>query len=205
MSSNSQPTNQTPATNAVTPTSPLVTAIGAVASTSNTTDNLSDDIEIVLKGKKSECCVCLDTLTLPIKLSCGHYVCFLCIKGVTQTNVYSCPKCQTDFDDDDLIQFVDANEVDQKVPVWQYSRTDKDNWWIFDPKTNLKVEELYNNFLNDPDYEIDDNPVTIGVTEYYYDFGKLLQKSQHGKIRKIKREVMLDSKKVRGVAGLKFI
>lgn len=46
-------------------------------------------------GQSDECPICMEALTLPCKLPCGHVFCFLCIKG-TFNDSPKCSLCRRD-------------------------------------------------------------------------------------------------------------
>lgn len=45
------------------------------------------------KKETFECPICLESAVFPIRISCGHIFCFLCVKGAAQ-QVYNCPMCR---------------------------------------------------------------------------------------------------------------
>ncbi len=48
----------------------------ATSNISNTSTHSSQTDE------DNECCICFDTIELPITLECGHVFCFLCLKEI---------------------------------------------------------------------------------------------------------------------------
>jgi len=50
--------------------------------------------EIVELGEHSECSICLQTYTRPIRLNCNHIYCEQCISDWVQTGNHTCPVCR---------------------------------------------------------------------------------------------------------------
>ncbi len=159
------------------------------------------------------CVICENPPTLSIDLPCEHVACFLCLKGVVFDKKTKCPTCNKKYNDEVLLQMVDVDDMDKIniQPVeqidrvnWLYSLLDKDSWWMFDPKTNIIVEDLYQEYLMDIDYNLVDHPVEISNKKYYYDFYKNLQISDDNKKRRIDRKINLEYDSVKGIAGIKY-
>ncbi|PWA24005.1 hypothetical protein CCH79_00018614 [Gambusia affinis] len=54
-----------------------------------------------VQQEKISCSICLDPLTDPVTIPCGHSYCMNCIKdhwdGEDQRGIYSCPQCRKEF------------------------------------------------------------------------------------------------------------
>ena len=134
----------------------------------------------------SECTICLKPTNLEVNLSCNkHVACYLCIKQQITSGLDRCLLCNKKFKKNILEQVIDP-ENDVKNVAWYYSSVNSSNWWLFDPVSAEQLEGLYDTFSNEPDYCIDDNPLEIAGTKYFYDFETMIQKSEYGKTRKIK-------------------
>lgn len=63
-------------------------------------DKTDGDDEVIAADDaedENECCICLESLQLPIVITCKHRFCFLCLKSVTLTKGHVCPLCRSPF------------------------------------------------------------------------------------------------------------
>jgi len=101
-----------------------------------------------------ECCICLDSISIPIKLTCcRNHFCFLCLKGVKETaHRLRCPLCRADVDPKALEAKMETNEYENRMRAkkqsdwqWKYSGR-QSGWWLYDDKTNEAIEQHYNSW-----------------------------------------------------------
>lgn len=151
----------------------------------------------------SDCTICFKPTNLEVQLNCKHTACYLCVKQQINNGMDRCLLCNKKFKKNILEQQIDP-ENDIKNIAWYYSSVNSGKWWLFDPVSSDKLESLYDQFSNDPDYDMNINPVEISGTNYFYDFETMIQKSDHGKTRKVKREVNSKTDTAIGVAGAKY-
>ena len=156
------------------------------------------------KTSSKECAICLETLIYPCELPCGHIFCFLCIKGLIQTQSSKCALCRTDIPVNVLEspQLVNLNESGIKVEpsdddfyVWYYEG--RNGWWEYDDRTNFEIE---NQFNRDPNNKFE---ILIAGFLYIIDFesGYQMRLDNANKKRRIKRDFKnINANK--GVAGI---
>jgi len=156
------------------------------------------------KEVDTSCCICLiEKMVLPQKLDCGHQMCYLCIKQES-FNKLLCPLCRQPFLESKLNEKDPKSQVEVvEKDVWFYSGK-RNGWWMFDPITNDKIEELYHMYLqNKFIYNPENNPIKINGfgTSYYYLFDKATQLSEKGDHRKIARGKSNVKVNIKGMAG----
>lgn len=151
----------------------------------------------------SNCAICSEPTNLEVKLTCQHVACYLCVKKLINDSLERCPSCNKKFKKNILEQEIDPNGNVIDV-AWYYGNTKGNSWWLFDPISCEKLESMYDQFINDPKYNYNDHSITIAGIEYVYDFANMNQRSEHGKIRKIKREINSHTDKALGIAGAKY-
>ena len=93
----------------------------------------------------NECAICLQSCLQPIRLSCHHIFCFLCIKGVTINHSQTkCPMCRENISQEDLTNpnIISLSNKDLKRSrseeketeyKWFYSGA-SNGWWEYDEK-----------------------------------------------------------------------
>ena len=109
-----------------------------------------------------ECAVCLQSCLQPVRLSCNHIFCFLCIKGVTINHSQTkCPICRGNISKDDLTnpyvipvsskclkrKLSDEGETKYK---WFYSGV-SNGWWEYDQRTTQDINKAYELFTSKKD------------------------------------------------------
>lgn len=174
---------------------------------------LEDPVYELDGNSDDPCCICLDTITpekLPIRLSCKHTFCFLCLKGSHDRNP-SCPLCRRRIPDAILENAkIKASQIkceDFYAPrsgsgVWFYSGRNG-GWWAYDPATSKEIEAKYQ------EYESSQSPTQFDMSlmgrTYVIDFVKMEQRNQMAK-RRIKRETNVSSIGAlsKGIAGLRL-
>lgn len=164
------------------------------------------------------CTICLsDKANLPITLPCGHTFCYICIKSVAIATNMKCPLCRAPFNDINTFSYKDTSKNDIQ---WLYKG--KNGWWKYDDESNKKVEELYQEYLendsssdspsdsfseSDSDSDSDTKwkyNLEIGFMKFKIDFKKMRQINKNGNSRKIYRLKKGEefSDKIKGTAGL---
>ena len=94
-----------------------------------------------------ECSICLDVVSLPLRLACSHLFCFLCVKGHSLFGLNSsCPLCRAPIRQKDLQNAsVNVQSITSKQGfVWKYKGGYK--WWLYDERSNEQVEKLYTEY-----------------------------------------------------------
>ena len=123
------------------------------------------------------CPICRYTLNIPIKLSCNHVYCYLCIKSTNEIS-NNCPYCSKTIDIQlDKVTIKKQNlDIFNMKNLWLYSDKEFVNkkWWLYDPVTNILIENLYNEYI------LDDNkdvifPISIAIKHYTIDFKNMKQ------------------------------
>jgi len=179
--------------------------------------------------EEEECCVCLQSYSLPHKLSCGHVFCFLCIKEIINVVAPTCPLCRAvvpTADIENAKMSTEDFEKNQRVFQWEYSGK-KGGWWAYEEAAMQQIEEYCVHWVkgkvtaggpvkpatpaaavgfvvSDPSqcYEIE-----VGTRIYLIDFDNMVQypKGQPHRQRKIRRKAKLQrSGSLKGQAGLFF-
>lgn len=96
------------------------------------------------------CQKCHMSATLPIKLSCGDDFCFLCIKSHYLNGNKTCPKCHQNIHLNQLNvnNLLDTSDLGPSRKIyWLYSARFGDNWWCYSSDQNIKIENMYSDFL----------------------------------------------------------
>lgn len=101
----------------------------------------------------TQCNLCSNIAHIPIKLTCSHITCFLCLKYTlleTNQNVVcsTCPICyiSNDINLDSLTNTYTHND-DCPNYVWLYSSNYNDMWWAYQNKPNNKLEKIHKDYL----------------------------------------------------------
>lgn len=135
----------------------------ALAPPQNSLSQDSIDSDPTEDSFSSLCPICYDNMLQPIKLSCKHIFCYLCVKGAYKENK-SCPMCRSPIDKSIInkpkidtttkIKFSKEEKSFQNKKIeWFYeSDRDKNCWWRFDIKTSMEIEQHYLKFAEDPNY-----------------------------------------------------
>ena len=158
-----------------------------------------------------ECSVCLQTPELKWTLPCGHYFCYLCLKGSIEANDSGCPICRGSIPDDVYerarmdMNLLDMEDVDHR---WLYSGRNN-GWWAYTDSHNCIIEAAYQEFQNE---EGDSNSFSVDINiygkNYTVNFLNMTQISPTGDWRNIKRLSAdkpldgSDGKSLKGIAGI---
>lgn len=148
------------------------------------------------------CGICLDECNLPVKVTCGHMFCYLCIKQWCYSFALTCPLCRRSINEE-LIEKAcsEENLVSNSLSNlrWQYESRTKGEWWFYNKDLDEQIELKWNT-NNQSRIHVD-----ILGTAYTIDFAKMKQISPTGAIRNIKRHNdNNDNNETRGIAGLIF-
>ena len=90
------------------------------------------------------CCeICKNDCLIPLKLICDHNFCFLCLKIILLNNENNeCPICHS------IVNFnilcVNPNLINF---IWLYSSNCNSTWWCYDKSLNIKIENIYKDYL----------------------------------------------------------
>jgi E3 ubiquitin-protein ligase RNF146 len=180
---------------------------------------------------QEDCSVCLQPHLQPIKLSCNHVFCFLCIKGVTVNHHQNaCPMCRCPIppqylNNPDIFAVKCSKRAysdEEEKCRWLYSG--KKGWWEYDERTSENINQGYNVFVSQKEPKLKrkkknskesaNTNTTQGIYEimiagliYIVDFHNMIQyrKDNPHRKRKIKREMTKDIIDCKGVAGLRKI
>lgn len=156
-----------------------------------------------------ECAICLQPCVHPVQLPCCHVFCFLCVKGASWQSK-RCALCRQEIPEDFLDQPVlllpdelkaaasgvsGSVEADGRDFAWYYEG--RNGWWQYDERTIHELEEALSGGRKSTE-------MLIAGFLYTADLENMVQyrQNEHGRRRKIKRDVVGIPKK--GVAGLRL-
>lgn len=157
-----------------------------------------------------ECAICLQSCVHPVKLPCCHVFCFLCVKGASWHSK-RCALCRQEVPEDFLERPVLLSPEElkaaaaglsrgldgsaQKDYAWYYEG--RNGWWQYDERTSRELEDSFSKGKKSTE-------MLIAGFLYVADLENMVQyrRNEHGRRRKIKRDVVDIPKK--GVAGLRL-
>lgn len=157
-----------------------------------------------------ECAICLQSCVHPVRLPCCHVFCFLCVKGASWHSK-RCALCRQEVPEDFLERPVLLSPEElkaaaaglsrgvegsaQKDYAWYYEG--RNGWWQYDERTSRELEDSYSKGKKSTE-------MLIAGFLYVADLENMVQyrRNEHGRRRKIKRDVVDIPKK--GVAGLRL-
>lgn len=181
----------------------------------------------------NDCGICLQKLTLPHTLECGHQFCYVCIKFNTISNGFTCPLCRGKFNKDELDtvtidDIVDNDDASIGNIKWYYAGRGGGHWQ-YDEISQLLLEENYQQWKEDhssngeagyfPQYGTTDEellehgliPILIGdINKFYFNFEEMYQYNhRNGAKRNITRADNSDEEQdvdicLKGIAGIKI-
>jgi len=173
----------------------LVSQLVDVPSTSKT--NMADT-----NSNVDPCPICFETPLYPLKLPCDHTFCYLCAKGLCESNLTggggACAMCRRPFPRDIFKQsrhVTDENSKNQES-CWFYEG--KSGWWQFDERNNEAIEEAFHS-------GVEKFQLLLCGNLYAIDFKNKIQYRVDGtgRVRYIKRDCTSSTSNVKGIAGLK--
>lgn len=156
-----------------------------------------------------ECAICLQTCVHPVRLPCFHVFCFLCVKGASWQSK-RCALCRQEVPEDFLERPVLLSPEELKAVAAGMSRSGgiaggdhawyyegRNGWWQYDERTSRELEEAFAKGRKSTE-------MLIAGFLYVADLENMVQyrRNEHGRRRKIKRDVVDIPKK--GVAGLRL-
>ncbi|XP_072218611.1 E3 ubiquitin-protein ligase RNF146-B-like [Leuresthes tenuis] len=156
-----------------------------------------------------ECAICLQSCVHPVRLPCCHVFCFLCVKGASWHSK-RCALCRQEIPEDFLERPVLLSPEELKAAAAGLSRSGSESrgdyawyyegrngWWQYDERTNRELEEAFVKGRKSTE-------MLIAGFLYVADLENMVQyrRNEHGRRRKIKRDVVDIPKK--GVAGLRL-
>eukprot|EP00095_Tigriopus_kingsejongensis_P008297 snap_masked-scaffold948_size77650-processed-gene-0.6 protein:Tk08297 transcript:snap_masked-scaffold948_size77650-processed-gene-0.6-mRNA-1 annotation:"e3 ubiquitin-protein ligase rnf146" len=148
------------------------------------------------------CSVCLDPPVHPVDLPCSHTFCYLCAKGLAQSNTPLCSLCRQPIPRGylkrpDLVQRThsDLRGEETADQPWQWFYEGRNGWWKFERRNSEEIEACFQD-------QQSRSELLICGHLYVIDFQAMMQyrKDTGGRRRQIKRDVVLAQCK--GVAGL---
>lgn len=159
-----------------------------------------------------ECAICLQRCVHPVRLPCCHVFCFLCVKGASWHSK-RCALCRQEIPEDFLERPVlllpeelkaAASGVSRSIGTeggscgdfaWYYEG--RNGWWQYDERASHELEEAFSKGKRTTE-------MLIAGFLYVADLENMVQyrRNEHGRRRKIKRDVVDIPKK--GVAGLRL-
>uniref|UniRef100_UPI0037E90E54 E3 ubiquitin-protein ligase rnf146-like n=1 Tax=Semicossyphus pulcher TaxID=241346 RepID=UPI0037E90E54 len=160
----------------------------------------------------SECAICLQSCIHPVRLPCCHVFCFLCVKGASWHSK-RCALCRQEIPEDFLERPVLLSPEELKAAAAGVSRSvgtgggsggdfawyyeGRNGWWQYDERTSRELEEAFSKGRKSTE-------MLIAGFLYVADLENMVQyrRNEHGRRRKIKRDVVDIPKK--GVAGLRL-
>ncbi|XP_033847105.1 E3 ubiquitin-protein ligase rnf146 [Periophthalmus magnuspinnatus] len=161
-------------------------------------------------GTNPECAICLQSCVHPVQLPCCHVFCFLCVKGASWHSK-RCALCRQEVPEDFLERPVLLSPEELKAAAaglsrgvggsahkdyaWYYEG--RNGWWQYDERTSKELEESFSKGKSSTE-------MLIAGFLYVADLENMVQyrRNEHGRRRKIKRDVVDIPKK--GVAGLRL-
>lgn len=175
------------------------------------------DVDVCATGPSSftstpECAICLQRCIHPVRLPCCHVFCFLCVKGASWQSK-RCALCRQEIPEDFLERPVlllpeelkaAASGMSRSIATEGVSRGDftwyyegRNGWWQYDERTCRELEEAFSKGRKSAE-------MLIAGFLYVADLENMVQyrRNEHGRRRKIKRDVVDIPKK--GVAGLRL-
>lgn len=159
-----------------------------------------------------ECAICLQSCVHPVRLPCCHVFCFLCVKGASWHSK-RCALCRQEIPEDFLERPVLLSPEELKAAAAGMSRSGgtgsescrdyawyyegRNGWWQYDERTTRELEEAFAKGRKSTE-------MLIAGFLYVADLENMVQyrRNEHGRRRKIKRDVVDIPKK--GVAGLRL-
>ncbi|XP_077454280.1 E3 ubiquitin-protein ligase rnf146 [Stigmatopora argus] len=152
-----------------------------------------------------ECAICLQSCVHPVQLPCHHIFCFLCVKGASWQSK-RCALCRQEVPDDFLERPTLLSPEELKASAggrggevsdhaWYYEG--RNGWWQYDVRTSRELEDAFSRGKKTAE-------MLIAGFLYVADLENMVQyrRNEHGRRRKIKRDVLDIPKK--GVAGLRL-
>ena len=163
-----------------------------------------------MSGPLPECPVCACSPVHPVKLSCNHIFCFMCIKGWVARDP-RCAMCREPIpaeyvEDPLLVKVTQEKSVTEENPehdewVWFYEGR-SGGWWRFEERISADIEKA---FTKNPKPE--SILVFIAGFQYTIDFSTMKQYRQQypNRTRGIKREKLsnMSEEEIRGVSGIR--
>lgn len=147
------------------------------------------------------CPICFETPLYPIKLPCDHTFCYLCAKGLCESNLTggggACAMCRRPFPRGIFNQSRHhVTDKNSKSQCWFYEG--KSGWWQFDERNNEAIEEAFHS-------GVEKFQLLLCGNLYAIDFKNKIQYRVDGtgRIRHIKRDCTSSTSNVKGIAGLK--
>ncbi|XP_014056781.2 E3 ubiquitin-protein ligase rnf146-like [Salmo salar] len=149
-----------------------------------------------------ECAICLQSCVHPVQLPCRHVFCFLCVKGASWQSK-RCALCRQEVPEDFLEHPTLLSPEELKTGgrgatgdnAWYYEG--RNGWWQYDERTSRELEDAFSKGKKTAE-------MLIAGFLYVADLENMVQyrRNEHGRRRKIKRDVVDIPKK--GVAGLRL-
>ncbi|CAB1334171.1 unnamed protein product [Coregonus sp. 'balchen'] len=149
-----------------------------------------------------ECAICLQSCVHPVQLPCRHVFCFLCVKGASWQSK-RCALCRQEVPEDFLEHPTLLSPEELKAGgrgvtgdnAWYYEG--RNGWWQYDERTSRELEDAFSKGKKTAE-------MLIAGFLYVADLENMVQyrRNEHGRRRKIKRDVVDIPKK--GVAGLRL-
>ncbi|XP_028914080.1 E3 ubiquitin-protein ligase RNF146 isoform X2 [Ornithorhynchus anatinus] len=148
-----------------------------------------------------ECAICLQTCVHPVSLPCKHVFCYLCVKGASWLGK-RCALCRQEIPEDFLDRPTLLSPEELKAAgrgngeyAWYYEG--RNGWWQYDERTSRELEDAFSRGKKSTE-------MLIAGFLYVADLENMMQyrRNEHGRRRKIKRDVVDIPKK--GVAGLRL-
>lgn len=172
---------------------------------SKITDNQPSTSNLECDGSQNgdPCPVCFDKPLYPLKLPCDHIYCFLCAKGLCESNLSGggglCGMCRRPFSREIFKQSKHHGSSSSKTIgnpqdiCWFYEG--KCGWWKFDERNGEDIEQSFNT-------GVEKFQLLLCGKLYVIDFKNMIQYrvDGSGRVRCIKRDSASSSSK--GIAGL---
>jgi len=99
----------------------------------------------------SNCIQCNSLLNVPVKLSCDHHYCFLCLCMNLLKNNFYCIGCNNNLT---ISEPTKLNDQEKKIIkyldnhyLWLYSSNFTSTWWCYEKPLNQSIEHIYEDYL----------------------------------------------------------
>uniref|UniRef100_A0A1A8UL01 Helicase-like transcription factor n=1 Tax=Nothobranchius furzeri TaxID=105023 RepID=A0A1A8UL01_NOTFU len=144
--------------------------LGPAATPAELRECLIEKLRLVLaSGSDEECCVCLDSLVLPVITHCAHVFCRPCIAQVigNEQDKARCPLCRSEIKTSELVEFPPEGMEQEK-------NVSSESW-----RTSSKIQALMGNLLR---LQSEDNNIKCLVVSQFTRFLTILETPlrQHG-------------------------
>jgi len=166
------------------------------------------------------CPICIDDIITPITLPCNHKFCYLCVKGTMTFGNYKCPYCRCLIPDEFMSNAI-SSKTDSDIKLsesnWMY-RGKLGGWWFYQNDHNSIIEKAWRDFVRSrsiytseemgeefTEFSQPEAEILVGSSVYKIDFIRMVQISNYGIERRVKRVLNAVFEDAKGVAGVRYV